>query len=122
MELLFNSIIQILLSFVSNKQTKFDSLFTIVSLPPGGSSKLDEHTKKTTISFPKGKTIVLDKRLNLEEVHGIGDLTDNLQGRRVDGYFSDGGTFVAIKEPSDLQLPEFQTALASGCRIRLRKL
>ena len=145
----------------SNKQTNFQlslnyhSLLTIVWLPPGSSSKFEEDTNKTTISFPdhegKKKKIVLDIHLNTEErfdviqsglsfefinpetspferdIDRMGHLTHNLQGRRVDGYSSDGKTqtnktFDVITKPSDLQHRVFQTALASGCHIRLRKL
>ena len=46
------------------------------------------------------------------------DLTDDLQGRRVDGFSSRGDTFVNIQNPSDLQRLDFQEALSRGCRIR----
>ena len=58
----------------------------------------------------------------IKYVFEMDDLFDDLPGRLVDGYSSDGISFVDVENPSDLQLLNFTNAVSSGnCVIRLRK-
>lgn len=99
----------------------YNSLFTIVSLPVGTVS-MDEGTKQTTISFSENQKIVLDEHFKIEQVDDMDDLTDDLQGRRVDGFSSDGDSFSKIDLQPDT-LSRLESALSSGdCVIRVRKI